>query len=236
MEIKTDYLIIGSGIAGLRFALQVAISGTVAIVTKKERMETSTNYAQGGIASVIDPDDSLELHKKDTLESGGGLCNEDIVKMVVTEGPERIRELISLGVNFSRREGGGETLDLGMEGGHSKRRILHTKDRTGQELEEVLLRHTEEDKNITFYENHMAIDLITKSKMIKRGIIASESRETCWGAYVLDAARNRVITFLARITFSSSSIFAFSERVTFSSVKLDIVRFSNSSRFFNSSL
>ena len=173
MEIRTDYLIIGSGVAGLRFALQVAKSGTVAIVTKKERMETSTNYAQGGIASVIDPEDSLEFHIKDTLESGCGICNEEIVRMVVTEGPERIRELISLGVNFSRREGDEESLDLGMEGGHSRRRILHTKDRTGQELEEVLLRHAEENENITFYENHMAIDLITQSKMIKRGLSLS---------------------------------------------------------------
>jgi len=198
MEMRTDYLIIGSGVAGLSFALLAANSGTVAIVTKKEKMETSTNYAQGGIASVFAPDDSLELHIRDTLESGGGLCNEKIVRMVVKEGPDRIRELMSLGVNFSHKN--GEALDLGMEGGHTKRRIVHTKDRTGQELEKVLLEHTEENKNITILENHMAIDLITKSKMIKRGIATSETRETCWGAYVFDATENRVITCLSRIT------------------------------------
>jgi L-aspartate oxidase len=195
---KTDYLIIGSGVAGLSFALQAARSGTVMIVTKKEKMETSTNYAQGGIASVFDPDDSLELHVQDTLESGGGLCDEDIVKMVVEEGPDRIRELMSLGVNFSQKE--RKALDLGMEGGHTKRRIVHTKDRTGRELEKALLQNVENNENITILENYMAIDLITKSKMIKRGIVTSESRETCWGAYVLDATRNRVVTFLSRIT------------------------------------
>ncbi len=198
MEMKTDYLIIGSGVAGLSFALQAARSGRVVIVTKKEKMETSTNYAQGGIASVFDPDDSLESHVRDTLESGGGLCNEDIVRMVVKEGPERIRELISLGVNFTQKE--GKALDLGMEGGHTKRRIVHTKDRTGRELEKALLRNAEENENITILENYMAIDLITKSKMIKRGIVTSETRETCWGAYVFDATQNRVVTCLSRIT------------------------------------
>lgn len=198
MEMRTDYLVIGSGVAGLSFALQAAKSGTVTIVTKKEKMETSTNYAQGGIASVFDPDDSLELHIRDTLESGGGLCNEDIVRMVVKEGPARIRELISLGVNFSQKE--GKALDLGMEGGHTKRRIVHTKDRTGREMEKVLLQNAEENENITILENYMSIDLITKSKMIKRGIVTSETRETCWGAYVFDATENRVITCLSRIT------------------------------------
>lgn len=198
MEMRTDYLVIGSGVAGLSFALQAARSGTVTIVTKKEKMETSTNYAQGGIASVFDPDDSLELHIRDTLESGGGLCNEDIVRMVVKEGPARIRELISLGVNFSQKE--GKALDLGMEGGHTKRRIVHTKDRTGREMEKVLLQNAEENENITILENYMSIDLITKSKMIKRGIVTSETRETCWGAYVFDATENRVITCLSRIT------------------------------------
>jgi L-aspartate oxidase len=198
MEMRTDYLIIGSGVAGLSFALQAAKSGSVAIVTKKEKMETSTNYAQGGIASVFAPDDSLELHIRDTFESGCGLCNEEVVRMVVREGPERIRELLSLGVNFSHKK--NKTLDLGMEGGHTKRRIVHTKDRTGQELEKVLLEHVEGNKNITILENHVAIDLITKSKMIKRGINTSETKETCWGAYVLDANQNRVITCLSRVT------------------------------------
>ncbi|MEW6668234.1 MAG: L-aspartate oxidase [Thermodesulfobacteriota bacterium] len=200
MEIRTDYLVIGSGIAGLVFALSAAQSGRVAIVTKKERMETSTNYAQGGIASVFAPDDSMDLHVKDTLESGAGLCREKIVRMVVEEGPARIRELMSMGVRFSTQGDDGEHLELGMEGGHTRRRIVHTKDRTGQEVESVLLRRIDEDPNISVYENHMAIDLITKSKMIKRGLTTSESKETCWGAYVLDVTQNMVVTFLARVT------------------------------------
>ena len=200
MEVETDYLVMGTGIAGLTFALEAARSGTVAVVSKKEKMETSTNYAQGGIASVFDPEDSTALHVQDTLESGDGLCHEEIVRMVVGEGPARIQELMSLGVQFSRQAGNGEGLDLGMEGGHSKRRIVHTQDRTGQEVERVLLDRVEGNKNITIYENHMAIDLITKSKLIKRGIVAAETRETCWGAYVLDVKNSRVVTFLARVT------------------------------------
>ncbi len=200
MKVETDYLIMGSGIAGLSFALQVAGSGTVAIVTKKEMMDASTNYAQGGIASVFDPDDRPEFHIKDTLESGCGLCHEDVVRMVVEDGPERIKELISFGVNFSRRAGSEKTLDLGREGGHSRRRIVHTKDLTGREVETALLARVREHPNISVYENHMAIDLITKSKMIKRGIVNSETKETCWGAYVLDVIHGHVITFLSRVT------------------------------------
>ena len=204
MEIVSDFLVIGSGIAGLSFALEAARSGSVAIVTKKEKMEGSTNYAQGGIASVFDPNDRFEFHVKDTLESGNGLCKADIVRMVVRDGPERIRELIDMGVHFSHRAEDKETLDLGQEGGHSRRRIVHTKDLTGREVERVLLQRAEENENIRIYENHMAIDLIIKSKMIRRGIIASETKETCWGAYVLDVNQDRVLTFLARITILSS--------------------------------
>ena len=204
MEIVSDFLVIGSGIAGLSFALEAARSGSVAIVTKKEKMEGSTNYAQGGIASVFDPNDRFEFHVKDTLESGNGLCKADIVRMVVRDGPERIRELIDMGVHFSHRAEDKETLDLGQEGGHSRRRIVHTKDLTGREVERVLLQRAEENENIRIYENHMAIDLIIKSKMIRRGIIASETKETCWGAYVLDVNQDRILTFLARITVLSS--------------------------------
>lgn len=203
MEIRTDYLVIGTGIAGLSFALHAAATGTVAIVTKKEKMEASTNYAQGGIASVFDLEDSFDLHIQDTLKSGDGLCDPEIVEMVVKDGPGRIRELMSLGVHFTRQEK-GEELELGMEGGHSKRRIVHTKDRTGMEVERALLRKAEENENITIYENYMAIDLITRSKLIKRGILTSETEESCWGAYVLDVKNEEVVTFLSRVTVLAS--------------------------------
>ncbi|MFP4087858.1 MAG: L-aspartate oxidase [Desulfobacteraceae bacterium] len=204
MEITTDYLVIGSGIAGLSFALQAAESGKVVVVTKKDKMEGSTNYAQGGIASVFDPEDSFDLHVKDTLQSGDGLSHEDIVKDVVHEGPRRIQELISMGVHFSHTRKGRDELDLGREGGHSKRRIVHTKDLTGHEVERILLARAGEHQNIEILENHMAVDLITKSKLIRRGIITSETSETCWGAYVLNVDDGNVITFLSRITVIST--------------------------------
>ena len=200
MEITSDYLIIGSGIAGLSFALKAALRGTVNIVTKKEKMDASTNYAQGGIASVLDPQDSFDLHMADTLESGAGLCNEEVVRMVVTNGPDMIQELISLGVRFSRNKKQANRLDLTQEGGHSRRRIVHTDDLTGQEVERALIHNVEKESNVRIYENHMAIDLITTSKFIRRGISTNESEETCWGAYVLDIHTGEVKTFLARVT------------------------------------
>src|SRR5882724_6683563 len=136
-----DFLVLGSGIAGLTFALRVAPHGRVAIVTKKDRAESNTNYAQGGIAAVTSKDDSFEMHVRDTLEAGAGLCKEEVVRTIVQEGPARIKELIELGMRFSEREvtSGGRELDLGKEGGHSKRRILHAKDVTGREIERALL-------------------------------------------------------------------------------------------------
>src|SRR4026209_448811 len=123
-----DFLVLGSGIAGLSFALKVAPKGQVAIITKKNRAESNTNYAQGGIAAVTSKEDSVELHVRDTLTAGAGPCNEGGVRTIIQEGPARIEELIALGMKFSDREG---MLDLGKEGGHSKRRILHAKDVTG---------------------------------------------------------------------------------------------------------
>src|SRR5690348_12024656 len=157
-----DFLVLGSGIAGLSFALKVAPRGRVAIVTKKNRAESNTNYAQGGIAAVTSKEDSFESHVRDTLEAGAGLCHEDVVRTIVEEGPARIAELIELGMKFSEREGDtGRELDLGREGGHSKRRILHAKDVTGREIERALLAAIAKNPNIEIFENHFAIDLIT---------------------------------------------------------------------------
>ena len=133
-----DFIVVGSGIAGLSFALRAAKSGSVAIVTKRDRGDCNTAWAQGGIACVKDAEDSFDLHVKDTLNAGAGLCNEKVVRTIVSEGPQAIQNLIDLGVNFDRDEE-GNSFSLGMEGGHSKRRILHSKDTTGQKVETHLL-------------------------------------------------------------------------------------------------
>src|ERR1041385_2215584 len=153
-----EFVILGSGIAGLSFALKVAKHGRVAIVTKKDRAESNTNYAQGGIAAVTSKEDSVELHVRDTLQAGAGLCKEEVVRKIIEEGPARIAELIQLGMQFSEREiplsDGARELDLGKEGGHSKRRILHAKDVTGREVERALLAAVAERGNVEIYENH----------------------------------------------------------------------------------
>ena len=202
MEIKTDFLIIGSGIAGLCFALKAAPFGSVAIVTKKDKIESSTNLAQGGIAVVMSPEDSFEKHIKDTLFAGDGLCHKDVVEMVVKEGPSRIEELIKWGVQFSQRgEKGEEEFDLGREGGHSKRRIIHAKDFTGQEVEKVLISRVEQDSRIKVFENHVAIDLITQSKFGRgKKVETTAKKDVCWGAYVLDIKGGEVHTFIASVT------------------------------------
>jgi L-aspartate oxidase len=193
-----DFLVLGSGIAGLSFALQAAARGRVAIVTKKDRAESNTNYAQGGIAAVTSKEDSFELHVRDTLTAGAGLCKENVVRTIVEEGPARIAELIELGMKFSQREApsedGGKELDLGREGGHSKRRILHAKDVTGREIERALLDAVSRQPNIEIFENHIAVDLITSQKL---GYVG-ENR--CMGAYVFDKKGNRVWTFVASAT------------------------------------
>jgi len=184
-----DFIIIGSGIAGLSFALQAASHGRVAIVTKRARAESNTAWAQGGIASVTSTEDSFELHVQDTLESGAGLCDEKIVRTIVMDGPARIRELIDFGVHFDERElpDGSHELDLGREGGHSKRRILHARDITGREIERALLAAIAKHPQITVLENHMAVDLITLGKL---GFV---SADRCLGVYVLNEATGEVI-------------------------------------------
>ncbi|MBC8394800.1 MAG: L-aspartate oxidase [Deltaproteobacteria bacterium] len=205
MENKSDFLIIGSGIAGLSFALKVASHGSVALVTKKEAMESNTNLAQGGIASVFGGMDSFDLHIQDTLAAGDGLCHRDVVEMVVKEGPIRISELMDLGVQFNINENGDITckapaLDLGREGGHSQNRIVHSKDMTGREVERVLVDQVKNHHNIELFENHVAIDLITFSTRMKRGLVTTTHEDHCCGAYVLDRKTNKVKTFGAKIT------------------------------------
>ncbi len=184
-----DFAVIGSGIAGLSFALKAAKHGSVAVITKRKGADTNTAWAQGGIACVTSDEDSFELHVRDTLEAGAGLCDEAVVRMIVTEGPERIRELAELGLQFDEREvGGHRELDLGKEGGHSKRRVLHVQDVTGREIEETLLRELGRQSHVELLENHMGVDLITAAKLG----FATEDR--CLGVYVLDEKTGDVET------------------------------------------
>ena len=186
-----DFLVLGSGSAGLSFALRVSQKGTVALVTKKERTDSNTNWAQGGIAGVMGPDDNTELHVQDTLIAGAGLCNEEAVRVLVTEGPERIRELIEFGARFNRDPDGA--LSLGREGGHSRRRIIHTADLTGKEVEHTLVEAVRRHPDITVLEHHYAVDLII-------GRRDPSGRPYCCGAYVLDEAAGDVQAFVAKAT------------------------------------
>jgi len=173
MEVTADFLVLGSGIAGLSFAIKAADLGTVAIVTKKEKSDSNTNLAQGGIAAVFDKNDRFEFHISDTLVCGAGLSKEEVVRFVITNGPDRIKELMQWGVEFTKtKEGNASSPDLGREGGHSMRRVLHAKDLTGQEIERALHEKASLKRNITIYENHIGIDLILESALQgkKRGL------------------------------------------------------------------
>jgi len=201
MEIHTDFLVLGTGIAGLSFAIKAAELGTVAMVTKKNKTDSNTNLAQGGIAVVQDHTDRFEYHINDTLVCGAGLSNEEVVRFVVTEGPERIRELVKWGVEFTRSEADPERFDLGREGGHSMRRVVHAKDLTGREIERALHERAGKNDNIRIFENHIAIDLIMKSSVLGQKM---ERGDRCLGAYVLDIERNEIHTFRAKFVMLST--------------------------------
>lgn len=197
MQYEVDFLVIGSGIAGLSFALKAADIASVAVVTKKDKLETSTNYAQGGIASVLGPDDSFQLHIQDTLTAGDGLCHPDVVEMVVLSGPDRIRELVELGVPFDGISSGGVPFDLGREGGHSRNRIVHAHDTTGQAVERVLISAAEAHPNIQIFENHFVLDLIIQHQSVRAGVVTLEHKDICRGAYILDSTSQEIHTFIA---------------------------------------
>jgi L-aspartate oxidase len=199
MEIRTDFLVIGSGIGGLSFALKASELGDVVIVTKKEDSESNTNYAQGGIASVLAKDDSFLLHIEDTLRAGDGLCNPEVVRRVVEAGPGYIEELNQIGVRFTRKKGNEDQFDLGLEGGHSKNRVVHAADLTGREVENSLLGAVKAKKNVKILEDHIAIDLITQHHL-KGYQRKPEEKIKCWGAYVLDKEKNQVLTCLSKVT------------------------------------
>lgn len=201
---RFDHIIIGSGIAGLTFALKAAEQGSVAIITKKSKADSNTAWAQGGIACVTSDEDSIEAHVHDTLIAGDGLCNEQVVRTIITEGPERIAELMGLGMHFDERqdEAGHREPDLGREGGHSKRRILHAQDHTGLEIEKTLLAAIARHPNITLLEHHMAIDVILEAAIESRDSFSPNSTtdlNRCIGVYVFDEEKNRIETLGAKV-------------------------------------
>jgi L-aspartate oxidase len=192
-----DFLVVGSGLAGLSFALKVADYGKVAILTKTDLMETNTSYAQGGIAAVTYEPDNYEKHIQDTLIAGDGLCNEEVVRMVIKEAPDQINELINWGTNFDKENDG--KFDLAREGGHSEYRILHHKDDTGFEIQRALTEKVRKHLNIDIFEHFFAVDVITQhhlGKLVKR----KHTNIECYGVYALDIKHQRMITFLSRVT------------------------------------
>ena len=203
-RVYCDYLIIGSGLAGLTAALQAAEHGKqVMVITKASAEQCNTRYAQGGIACVVDHDDTFEAHIADTLTAGAGLCHPDVVRGIITAGPDRIKDLEKYGLKFTRRGEVRETnstsqaneFDLGREGGHSARRILHAGDITGREVSDVLLARCRENPNITILEYHLAVDLITSRHFDWR------SENACYGAYVMDTKTHVIKTFISKFTF-----------------------------------
>lgn len=197
-DFNVDVLVIGSGIAGLSFALEMAESGSVMVVTKKDRAESATNYAQGGIAAAIGEGDSPELHVHDTLEAGAGLCKEEIVRIVAEEGPNRIRQLIDWGAEFTHE---GDHLSLGREGGHSTNRIVYKSDHTGREVEHALIQAIKAHPNIEIWENALAVDLVTDRH--RESSVRPHNRR-CYGAYVYNSDSERVDLVRSRLTLLST--------------------------------
>ena len=201
MEIKTDFLVIGSGVAGLSFALKAAEHGKVLVLTKRQKEESNTRYAQGGIAGVFSDQDTFDAHIADTLDAGDGLCNEEVVRMVVEQGPKRIRELMDYGADFDRQPDG--SLSLGREGGHSEHRILHSKDATGFEIAKTLIEAVNQHPNIELLEDYFVVDLLTQHHLgmyVNRGYPGIE----CYGVYALDTHSRKVHKVLSRVTVLAS--------------------------------
>ncbi|HRE07914.1 MAG TPA: FAD-dependent oxidoreductase, partial [Opitutaceae bacterium] len=195
-----DVLVVGSGIAGLSFALGLARAGhSVAILTKKNKADSNTNWAQGGIAVVTAESDDFDKHVNDTLVAGDGLCDERVVREIVKDGPKRVQELVEWGVRFSKAQDG--QYDLGREGGHGERRILHVKDMTGKAIEEALLRAVAMEPRISLHEHCFAIDIITTSKLKGR---AGKGTNRVAGLYALDVRSGKVQSFQAPAVMLSS--------------------------------
>ena len=197
MNLETDYLVIGSGAAGLSFALKAAEHSHVIVVTKGEMNECNTNYAQGGICCVTYEPDTFQKHIDDTMVCGGGICDMQAVELVVTRAPQLMKDLVQWGTRFDKtREG---RYELAREGGHSEYRILHHKDETGAEIERTLISQVKSHRNIEVLEYHFAIDLLTQHHLGQLVTRHTEGIE-CYGAYVMDLKRGRIKTILSRVT------------------------------------
>ena len=188
-HVRSDIVVIGSGIAGLSYALKVSHHGSVAVVTKKRRADSNTNWAQGGLAAVLHPSDSVDLHARDTMVAGCGLCVRSAVAGLVREGPDRVRELVEWGVKFTRHEG---EFSLGLEGGHSHRRIVHAEDLTGREIERALVTALGERGNVELYEDHIALDLVLRPA-------DGAGRGRCRGVVAYDHANGEWVAFEAQV-------------------------------------
>ncbi|KAF8685944.1 hypothetical protein HU200_043868 [Digitaria exilis] len=188
-----DFVVIGSGVAGLRYALEVSKHGSVAIITKAEPHESNTNYAQGGVSAVLCPSDSVESHMEDTIVAGAYLCDEETVRVVCTEGPERVKELIAMGASFDHGEDG--RLHLAREGGHSHNRIVHSADMTGREIERALLQAVDNDDNISLFGHHFAIDLLTCQK---------NGEIYCYGVDTIDIETQKIVRIISKVTLLAS--------------------------------
>lgn len=211
MKRKVDFLIIGSGIAGLSYALKVAPHGKVLMITKADESESNTKYAQGGIATVMQTNDTYEKHIQDTLSCGDGLCDEKIVRMVIAKSTERIKELIEWGARFDKNSSG--EFDLGKEGGHSEHRILHHKDNTGFEIERALLEQVHAHPNIEILTHHFSVDIITQHHLGMEVNSRTPDKE-CYGAYVLNNQTGVIETILARTTLIATGGIGQAYRVT----------------------
>jgi len=192
-----DFLVIGSGIAGISFALKASRYGTVALLSKSSLDDTNTAYAQGGIAAVTYSPDSFEKHIADTIVAGDGHCNVAVVEKVITEAPQQIEELLGWGIDFDR-DGDGK-FDLHREGGHSENRILHHKDNTGYEIQQALIRKLRTVPNIEIFENTFAIEILTQHHLGEVVTMHTPNIE-CYGAYVLDQRTNHIHTYLSKVT------------------------------------
>lgn len=195
MEHRVDFLVVGSGIAGLSFALKAAEAGKVILLTKTKPEETNTAYAQGGIAGVMSPPDSVEKHVNDTLVAGDFLCDENVVRIVASEAAERINELINWGTEFDKKADGN--YDLAKEGGHSEHRILHHKDNTGFEIERALLSKAQSNKNITIYDHYFALEIITQHHL---GVWVNSQTPgvEAYGVYALNTRTQKIEVFAAK--------------------------------------